>query len=70
MTSMTSPSLRASTGILKPNSRMLDHMRSTAFFGKCHPTRGEGIAESRCCASSAREAKQLHRVPRPRADHQ
>ncbi len=28
--STTSPSLRASTGILKPNSRMLLHMRSTA----------------------------------------
>jgi hypothetical protein len=27
---ITSPSLRAKTGILKPNSRMLLHMRSTA----------------------------------------
>src|SRR5207245_7826939 len=28
--STTSPSLRANTGILKPNSRMEEHMRSTA----------------------------------------
>ena len=39
--STTSPSLRANTGILKPTSRMLVHMRSTVVLARISDVRNQ-----------------------------